>query len=149
MDRHLFETHLRDLFRRQMFGVLATSDGLDPYVSLVAFAVTEDLRSLVFLTSRSTRKFSNIMANHRVSMLIDNRTNQSADLRNACAVTAIGSVIERQEGQKTGLLELLLGKHADLQSFALDPSSALIEIKVDRYILVNRFQEVSVLAMPA
>ena len=107
MDRHLFETQLRDLFRRQMFGVLATSDGLDPYVSLVAFAATEDLRSLVFLTSRSTRKFSNIMANQRVSMLIDNRTNRSADLRHACAVTVIGSATERQQRQKTGLLELL------------------------------------------
>ena len=66
-------SRLRDLFRSQRFAVLATDDHGQPFPSLMAFAAAEDLRQLVILTERTTRKFANLMANGRVALLIDNR----------------------------------------------------------------------------
>ena len=147
MERNKLEVLLKDLFRQQMLGVLATSGTAGPYVSLVAFAVTEDLRRLVFITSRSTRKFSNITASSNVSMLIDNRSNQAADFSEALAVTLIGHTMEAQGRQKSELLPLFLSKHPDLETFAFDPSFALMTILVDRYVAVLGFADVTEITM--
>jgi len=144
------ETELKDLFQRQKLGVLATvSDTSAPYVSLVAFAAVEDLGRLLFLTSRSTRKFHNMLSCSRVSMLIDNRTNQASDFDDALAITVLGRAAEQQGPAKADLLRMLLDKHPELKTFALEPSSALMAIVVERYLLVSRFQEVQQLEMPA
>lgn len=143
------ETQLRELFQRQKLGVLATmSDTSEPYVSLVAFAAVEELGRLLFLTSRSTRKFRNMLSCRRVSMLIDNRTNQASDFETALAATVIGRVAEQQGPEKADLLRIFLDKHPELQTFALEPSSALMGIVVERYLLVSRFQEVQQLDLP-
>ena len=143
------ETQLKELFQHQKLAVLATmNDTAEPYVSLVAFAAVEELGRLLFLTSRSTRKFRNMLSCSRVSMLIDNRTNQASDFDTALAATAIGRVAEQRGPDKADLLRIFLEKHPELQTFAIEPSSALMEIVVERYILVSRFQEVQQLDLP-
>jgi len=147
MDRIAIETGLKELFRGQLFGVLATAGGREPYTSLVAFAENDSLDSLFFLTSRSSRKFHNMTANNAVAMLIDNRSNQPADIAGATATTAVGRVMERQDRARQSGLELLLGKHPLLASFASSPTCALMELVVRRYILVSRFEKVIEIAM--
>jgi heme iron utilization protein len=150
MHRALLERQVRELFQQQLLGVLATNTGAaiaEPYVSLIAFAATGDLNRLIFLTSRSTRKFTNIMNNSQVSMLIDNRTNQAGDFQAALAVTVLGRAVEQHGMEKVSLQELFLARHPELESFALDASSALLAILVNRYILVSRFQQIDELVM--
>jgi nitroimidazol reductase NimA-like FMN-containing flavoprotein (pyridoxamine 5'-phosphate oxidase superfamily) len=67
----------------QRFAVIATQSEGQPYSNLVAFAEADNLRSLLFVTSRDTKKYSNTAANRRVAVLADNRTNQPADLNSA------------------------------------------------------------------
>ncbi len=81
---------LKDLLSSQPLAVLATQSNGQPYGNLVAFAATEDLKSLLFATVRNTRKFSNITTDPRVAMVMDSRTNQRIDFRRAVAVTATG-----------------------------------------------------------
>jgi nitroimidazol reductase NimA-like FMN-containing flavoprotein (pyridoxamine 5'-phosphate oxidase superfamily) len=78
---------LKELFDKQRIGVLSTQKRNRPYASLVAFAVTDDLKSFVFATPRTTRKYSNIIASSRAALLIDNRSNKMSDFRKAMAVT--------------------------------------------------------------
>ena len=82
---------LKELFDKQRIGVLSTQKRNRPYASLVAFAVRDDLKSFVFATPRTTRKYSNIMASSRAALLIDNRSNRMSDFRRAMAVTAVGT----------------------------------------------------------
>ena len=147
MERNMLVALLKNLFQRQMLGVLATHNMAGPYVSLVAFAVTDDLRHLVFITSRSTRKFTNMTTNGNVSMLIDNRSNQAADFSQALAVTVIGHAVEVQVQQQPELLPLFLGKQPELESFTLDSAFALMKILVDRYIVVRGFSDVNEVVM--
>jgi len=133
---------LKELFRSQLFAALATQQITRPYSNLVAFATTEDLKSIIFATKRATNKYSNILSNNNVSMLIDNRTNRDSDFRNAVAVTATGTAEEVKEKESESLRNLYLIKHHNLEKFVHSPDSALFRVKVKRYYVVRNFQEV-------
>lgn len=138
---------LRELFRSQLFAALATQQLTRPHNNLVAFAATDDLKNIIFATRRATNKYSNLLSNNNVSVLIDNRTNRDSDFRNAVAVTAIGAAEEVRESESESLLSLYLIKHHNLEKFVHSPESALFKIKVKRYYAVRNFQEVMELKM--
>jgi len=133
---------LRALFRSQLFAAMATQQLTRPYNNLVAFAATDDLKNIIFATKRATNKYSNLLSNSNVSMLIDNRTNQDSDFRNAVAVTAVGTAEEVRDSQIDELRSLYLIKHHNLEKFVHSPDSALFKIKVKRYYVVRNFQQV-------
>ena len=133
---------LEDLLRSQRLAVLATHRAGGPYTSLVAFASTEDLKQLVFATTRSTRKYANLLEDSRVALLIDNRSNQDSDIHAAAAVTATGEADEVPIGERKGLEQIYLAKHPHMKDFVSSPSCALIRVKADTYYLVRKFQHV-------
>jgi nitroimidazol reductase NimA-like FMN-containing flavoprotein (pyridoxamine 5'-phosphate oxidase superfamily) len=136
---------LRELLRDQRFAVLATQSGGQPYLSLMAFAASDDLGSLVFVTERETRKFANLAANVRVAVLVDNRSNEAADLGSAVAVTAEGRAEELQDQARQEALKLFLRKHPHLERFARSTACALVQVRVETYYVVSQFQQVEVL----
>jgi len=133
---------LRELFAYLRLAVLATDHGGHPYASLVAFAVSYDLRELLFATSRDTRKFANLKSNNWVSLLIDNRSNQVEDFTRAIAVTVLGVCEELAETARADSQALYLAKHPHLEEFVTAPSCALVRVRVQSYYLVSRFQNV-------
>lgn len=133
---------ISDLLRQQNLGVLATSAGGHPYTTLVGFVAGEELDELLFATHRSTRKYSNLQNDERVSLLIDNRQNQAEDFRHAAALTAIGTAREVADEKQEELTLRFLSRHPHLNEFVRSPGCALCQIKVQRYSLVQRFQDV-------
>ena len=133
---------LVELFRTQRLAVLSTQRNGQPYSNLVAFDATPDLSWLIFATPRATRKFENLTAEPRASMLIDNRSNEIADFRGAVAVTAVGQAQELAGDQKSRGCELYLGKHPYLKEFVESPTCALLRLEVRTYFIVERFQKV-------
>lgn len=133
---------LLELCDSQKLAVLGTHEAGQPYGSLVAFAVPPDLKSLVFATHRTTRKFANLQSDPRVSMVLDNRSNQVADFRKAVAVTVLGRAKEVRGKERKKLAEMYLAKHPNLKEFVNSPSCALVRIRVEVYYLVRRFQNV-------
>ena len=133
---------LRTLLRTQPLAALATQRGGHPYSSLVAFAASEDLRRVVFVTSRATTKYRNLSAEPYVSLLIDSRTHSVEDFTAGAAVTVLGRVAEIGDKQGSALLEGFLRKHPHLEDFARAPSTALCGVEVEKYILVTQFQHV-------
>lgn len=133
---------LEDLLRSQKLAVLATHRDGQPYTSLVAFAATKDLKQLVFATTRSTRKYANLIEDSRVALLIDNRSNRDSDIHAAAAVTATGEADEVPRKEREGLEVIYLAKHPHLKDFVSSPSCALIRMKPNTYYLVRKFQHV-------
>lgn len=133
---------LKELLESQPLGVLATQNGGQPYTSLVAFASSDDLRSLFFSTTRSTRKYANLSGDSRVAMLVDNRSNEASDFRWAKAVTAVGKAVELDPKGAKGPLAVYLAKHPHLEDFVSSESCAFLRIQVSTYYLVTRFQNV-------
>lgn len=142
-DPALIQTRLRQLFAEQPYAVLCTQGGGQPYGSLVAFVASDDLRHIVFATPSTTRKFRLLCECNRVALVIDSRSQGSADIMALEAVTATGQAQEMKSRAESAPWErLLVGRHPDLESFVLAPSSALFVVEISRYLHVARFQEV-------
>jgi len=133
---------LKELFDKQRIGVLSTQKKNRPYASLVAFAVTDDLKSFIFATPRTTRKYSNIMASSRAALLIDNRSNRMSDFRRAMAVTVVGTVRELRKSRKSRLIQLYTDKHSHLEDFIKSPTCAVLCLEAKTLHVVDRFQHV-------
>ena len=133
---------LKDLFASQRLAVLATQNRRQPYGNLVAFMATDDLKHLLFATTRATRKYANISRNPRIAMVMDNRSNQEADFHQAAAVTATGVVKEVEGSERERFQKLYLLRHPYLKEFVSSPTCALLKMEVETYYVVNRFQNV-------
>lgn len=140
--REEIEAILKALFASQQFAVLATQDQGQPYVSLMAFSHTEDLKGLVCATDRATRKFTNLLSNTRVAVMIDNRSNQGSDTETATAVTVLGQALELSGEERERHLEAYVRKYPHLSAFARSDTCALIRIAVESYYVVRGFQDV-------
>lgn len=128
---------LKELFASQKLAVLATYGDGQPYINLVAFAATDDLRHLLFTTNRNTRKYRNLKENPQVAVLIDNRANNLSDFHRATAVTAIGKARESIGGARKRLGETYLAKHPQLEEFAGSPENALFAVKIEDYVIAT------------
>ena len=127
---------LKEVIGAQYFAVLNSVGEGQPYSNLVSFAITDDLKSLVFVTDRNTRKYRNIKENNNISLLIDNRTNQPSDISKAIAITVIGKACEEVE-QKNNLQSVFLTRHPQLQQFTNEPQNSLILVRVSEYIIAG------------
>jgi general stress protein 26 len=132
---------LQELFNTQKLAVLGSDMSNQPYPSLIAFAHTDNLQYFIFSTLKDSNKYKNIMNNPRISMLIDNRSNQPSDFSNAIAVSVFG-LAEEVKNDKEQFLDLYLKKHPYLKDFVRLPNCVLLRIKVKKYSVVSKFQKV-------
>jgi heme iron utilization protein len=130
----------RKLCTQQKFAVVATQNDTEPYTSLVAFSATKDLSYLIFATLRQTRKFTNIKKNPKISMLIDNRENLSSDVKNAIAITVVGTAYEIKDDTQS-FIDILLKKHPYLTEFIRNKNCALIGLSVEKFFIARQFQQ--------
>jgi uncharacterized protein YhbP (UPF0306 family) len=138
---------LRDLFGKQKLAVLATEKAKEPYTSLVAFAATDDLKSILFATTKSSRKYANLLGNRKVALLVDKRTNRSSDFRKGIAVTALGRAEELKGLRRSRFLGIYLTKHPYLEEFVRSTNASLFKVNVDIYYVVDKFQHVMELSV--
>jgi uncharacterized pyridoxamine 5'-phosphate oxidase family protein len=128
---------LRQIMGTQRFAVLATLNDQQPYSNLVAFAVAEDLRQIIFATERSTQKYRNILSNNKVALLIDNRKNSQSDFTEALAITVLGVASELKGDRDEKLVQSYLGRHPSLGEFLQRPDTAVIRVMVTDYVLAR------------
>ncbi len=141
------QSTLSKMLASQNLAVLATHDSGQPYTSLVAFAASADLKQLYFATSRSTRKYASLVANPRVAMMIDNRSNRPSDITDSMAATAVGNAETVTGGELEKTKSLYLQKHPHLFEFVSSPGICLVRLTVSCYYVVTRFQDVMELPM--
>jgi nitroimidazol reductase NimA-like FMN-containing flavoprotein (pyridoxamine 5'-phosphate oxidase superfamily) len=140
---------VHELLDSQRFAVLSTDAGNGPYASLIAFYAAEDLRHVFFATMRATRKFNYLVTDPRVALLFDNRSNRDVDVRQAMAVTAMGTAREMtDENGLAAASAAYLAKHPHLSAFVASPGCAIVRVHVDTYFVVTHFQSVVELHMP-
>lgn len=131
--------------KTQRFGVLATIDNNQPYTSLITFAMTPDLKKLIFATPKGTRKYKNIVHSKNVAILIDNRSMTGKNLMVTEAITILGTSRPVRKGKiREELRAIFLIKHPNLAEFILSESTALMVVEPTRCIHVGKFQTISV-----
>lgn len=134
---------IRWLMNDQPYAVLCTQGQTQPYGSLVAFAVSKDMRSVVFGTPITTRKYRLLVGCDHVALVVDSRSSFPDDMMKVEAVTATGRAVELKRGEAfTEWADKLTHRHPNLQAFVAASSCALFRIDIIRYFHVGRFQEV-------
>ena len=128
---------LERVFTAQRFAVLATMRDQQPCGNLIAFAVSDDLRHIIFATSRKTQKYRNMLSNNRVALLVDTRSNDQSDLVDALAITALGTAGDLAGDERDRLVGSYLAKHPSLGEFLHRPDVSVIKVLVTDYILAR------------
>lgn len=141
-DDNIIRQAIEAILSSQNLAVLATERQGQPYSSLMAYAHTLDLQTIVVATGKATRKHINLLGESRVSLLIDTRTNSTADFHAASALTVIGRAEPVKEEEIETYQRLYLAKHPYLRSFIQAPTTSVFKIAVRHYLMVNRFQNV-------
>ncbi len=137
------ENEIRALCLEEPFAVLATQGDGQPYTSLISFTMSDDLKHLVFSTPTQTRKYSLIVANSNVSLMIDNRSSQPDSINHICGLTITGRARALSRAEEIAKWQpMLTAKHSYLKKFVKSPSSSLILVETIRFLYVRRFQEV-------
>jgi hypothetical protein len=142
-DDGALRDQIERLVNEQPYAVLCTQGAGQPYGSLVALAVTEDLGSAVFATPITTRKYRLLCDCGHVAMVLDSRSRSIEDMMQMEAVTATGRARQVTPGDEFEReAALLLGRHPQLELFVRSPTTALFHVDIIRYFHVTRFQEV-------
>lgn len=139
----LVPERLRMLDGIEHFGVLATQEAGKSYASLVAYALTPDLKTVLFATPKNTRKYKNIIKADEIALLLDNRS-QPSPITKAEAITLTGRARPLRKGkERDELSAVYLFKHPDLKGFVESSSTALVALEIDQAVHVSNFQTVT------
>ena len=134
---------IRALLDEQLYAVLCTQGGGQPYGSVIAYAVEPNLYTVTFATPKATRKYRLLCECESVALVVDSRPKFPQDMMKVEAITATGRAAQLDPGPEFDRwAKLLTKRHPQLQSFVYAPSSALFRIDILRYLHVSRFQEV-------
>lgn len=135
---------LKNLNKTERHAVLATAFSGKPYTSIVAFAMTKDMKGALFATPKNTRKYRNLLKNNHVALLIDNRKNTDRDYAGAEAVSILGTARPVRRGKRwQELSHILIRKHPALKKFIQAQTTALVLLEAARCVHVSQFQMVS------
>lgn len=139
----VLEDEIRRLCDSQPFAVLATQGNEITNASLISFAISPDLKHIIFATPINTGKFNLITEKENVSILVDDRSLQQDSINKISALTIIGKgKILSDQNDILKWSELLTQKHPNLNSFVKAPTTSVIIVEVVRYFYVKKFQEV-------
>jgi nitroimidazol reductase NimA-like FMN-containing flavoprotein (pyridoxamine 5'-phosphate oxidase superfamily) len=130
---------MKALVKAKDICVLATVADDTPHCSLMAYATNDDANEVYMVTYRNTKKFRNLLANARVSLLIDTRDEDFGERRpNAQALTVTGQFQpitdeRRRDSARTCLLE----RHPHLRTFTDHPDAEVFAIKLQSLQLLD------------
>ena len=138
MTRHAAINEALAILKSAHIGVLATvSEGV-PHTSLMACAFDEKNFNMIMATETGTRKFKNIAANPRVSLLIDTRlTDALQDSASIKAVSLSGLASVAPEAEKSKALALLATTNPKLAYFFSRPGISVIRIAVSSVLFLD------------
>jgi heme iron utilization protein len=138
----VIKTYTEDIFKNRRFAVLATEGDGQPHASLIAVTPMEGFRKLIFATYRNTRKYSNLVHNGNVAILVENINIKSSGLQESIVLTAFGHVEEIKDGEEDIVLEAHLERHPELSDFLKSGDCSLVRIKVHAYQFVRGIDDV-------
>ena len=138
----VIKSYIEDIFKTRRFAVLATEGDGQPHASLVAVTPMEGFRKLIFATYRNTRKYSNLVRNGKVAILVERIKINSSGLQECTVLTAFGHVEEIKDGEENIVFGAHLGRHPELAAFMKSEDCSLVRIKVDTYQVVRGIDDV-------
>ena len=134
-----------ELTKNQHFGIISSLDKLNKIESnLISFAMSEDLKSLIFYTPKTSKKYNRIVGNDNVCIYINNTINEGRDISKALGISV--SANYNAKPQNLAELSLLYSRKLPfMMGFVNSQSFTPIVVSIDTIEVTLRFQEVVVL----
>jgi nitroimidazol reductase NimA-like FMN-containing flavoprotein (pyridoxamine 5'-phosphate oxidase superfamily) len=136
------EKRIKKVLDSQSIAVLGTSKDGEPYSCLVGFALTKDMSTAVFATMRQRLKYKYMMANPRVTLMIDDRNEQDSDFNDTTSITIVGSAEDIEGEDREKYASLLLARQPALTEFVNSPDCAVMKVNIDKLYIVSEFESV-------
>jgi len=133
--------YIEDALRSSRFAILATEGKGQPHMSLIAITPVGGYSKLIFSTYRNTVKYSNLIENGKVAVLIENGDCKNLNLQGNYILTAFGYAEEIKVGNDS-ISKLHLKRHPDMKSFMQSEECALIQITINAFQLVLGIEDV-------
>jgi nitroimidazol reductase NimA-like FMN-containing flavoprotein (pyridoxamine 5'-phosphate oxidase superfamily) len=123
--------------------VLATVSGDRPHCSLMSYVADPQCRELYMVTLRDTRKFANLLANPRASLLIDTREEDAGGRAGGTKAVTVHGVFRAiaDPAKKAAVRAQLAVAHPQLQEFISNPEAELLCISVESVLLLEGVSE--------
>jgi nitroimidazol reductase NimA-like FMN-containing flavoprotein (pyridoxamine 5'-phosphate oxidase superfamily) len=127
---------IRKMISENKVCVMATvADGV-PHCSLMSYATDSDCREIYMATLKDTKKYSNLIANPAVSLLIDTRDADPKGKTRALTVTGVFQAID-DDNKIAEIRKALITKHSDLKGFFNNPDVRIVLIKATALQLLD------------
>lgn len=126
------------LVQGQGYLVLATCAEGRPHASLMSYCPSPDGCEFWLATLTDTRKYANLMANPRVSLLLDDRLGDRAGGAPSQALTVVAELAEFADAQAEATARrALLARHPELADFLALPGAVLLRLAGRNYQLLR------------
>mgnify|MGYP001060572342 CR=1 FL=1 len=130
---------VKAFLREKDMCVLATTREGRPHCSLMAYVTDEEAEWIYMVTRRTTTKYTNLLFNEQVSLLVDNRCEGlPADRGKIQALTVHGvfHAVQNQETRKK-ILKKLLARHPHMREFLSHPEAEIISVRANSFLFLD------------
>ena len=130
---------IKAFLRQRDMCVLATTREGKPHCSLMAYVADEEAEWIYMVTHRATTKYTNLLSNEQVSLLVDNRCERlPAERSKVQALTVHGTFhpVEDPEKRKQ-ILEQVLIRHPHMEQFLSHPEAEIISVRANSFLFLD------------
>lgn len=127
---------MRKFIRSRRNCVLATCGDGQPHCSLMSYLVEDNAQIIYLISKKGTKKYANIMANPKVSLLIDDRSTAcpvgQLGLDKVKALTVNGHCELLEDPGRAGAIKRLFSvRYPHLEGLLAEPDAVILFVEVE------------------
>jgi len=130
---------MKEIVRENDLCVLATVSEGKPHCSLMSYVSDEESNEIYMVSHKQTKKYTNLLRNPTVSLLIDTRKGEKGKKRALIkALTVSGEFQTITDPLKRDLVRSeFIKRHSHLIDFLNDPDAEIFSIKIKSFQLLD------------
>jgi nitroimidazol reductase NimA-like FMN-containing flavoprotein (pyridoxamine 5'-phosphate oxidase superfamily) len=130
---------MKDIVKSNDLCVLATVSEGKPHCSLMSYISDEEGQEVYLISHKQTKKYSNLMENPTVSLLIDTREQEKGQRRVYIKALTVSGEFQtiKEPGKKDMIRAKFLERHPHLRDFIKDPRTEIFSIKIKSFQLLD------------
>ena len=130
---------IKDMVNEKDMCVLATVSGGKPHCSLMSYVADDECSEIYMVTQKKTSKYKNMIENPHLSLLIDDREENTAALRQSSKALTISGTFQAIDNmnKKKSAADRLIKRHPYLNVFIDDPETEIFCVKIVSFLLLD------------
>ena len=130
---------MKDIVISNDLCVLATVSEGKPHCSLMSYISDEEGQEVYLISHKETKKYSNLMENPTVSLLIDTREEEKGEKRIYIKALTVNGEFQtiKDPGKKDIIRAKFLKRHPHLVDFLNDPGAEIFSIRIKSFQLLD------------